>query len=60
LHTARDYFDALAAQETETRLLIDDEAGHAWLPSSPEAIVEWFSAQAPRVERDEPDIESQP
>lgn len=42
LYTAEAYQQALVAQGFEADLIIDDAAGHEWLSSSPERILEWF------------------
>lgn len=40
--TMEPYADALAADGVPVEVLLDDDAGHAWLAEAPEAVVEWF------------------
>lgn len=44
LYTAEAYADRLRMQGFETDLIIDDAAGHEWLSTSPERILEWVQA----------------
>lgn len=41
LYTAEAYQQALTAAGFESDLVIDDAAGHEWLSTSPERILEW-------------------
>ena len=44
LYTAEAYEQRLQAQGFETDIIIDDAAGHEWLTTSPERILEWLQA----------------
>ncbi|MDP3156696.1 MAG: hypothetical protein Q8N23_28755 [Archangium sp.] len=44
LYTAEAYKQRLQAQGFETDIVIDDAAGHEWLSTSPERILEWLQA----------------
>ncbi len=44
LYTAEAYKQRLEAQGFETDIVIDDAAGHEWLSTSPERILEWLQA----------------
>ena len=41
--TARDYHELLREEGTESMLVVDPDAGHAWLRQSPEEIARWFA-----------------
>ncbi len=41
LYTAENYQQALTTQGFESDIVIDDSAGHEWLPLAPERILEW-------------------
>lgn len=41
-YTAQQYHDALAAQGTTVRMVVDPLAAHEWLKQSPEEVVGWF------------------
>lgn len=45
LGTAEAYAEALAAQDTEARVLVDPSAGHAWIDAAPSATVAWFAGR---------------
>ncbi len=44
LFTAERYAEALDDQGTEVELVIDDDAGHGWIPSSADHVVSFFLA----------------
>ena len=44
LFTAENYQQALVAQGFESDLVIDDGAGHEWLPIAPERVLEWVES----------------
>lgn len=37
------YHDALLAAGIATRLVVDPQVGHAWIPASPDEIDVWFA-----------------
>jgi poly(3-hydroxyoctanoate) depolymerase len=44
LYTAENYQQKLSAGGFDTDLIIDDSAGHEWLSTSPERILEWVQS----------------
>jgi hypothetical protein len=44
LSTAKPYYDELVAQGVDTKLTVDQAAGHQWLSVAPEEVTEWFSS----------------
>ncbi len=43
IDTARAYADALATSGVDAAMVVDPEAGHAWLAEAPEIIEAWFT-----------------
>lgn len=42
--TVEAYRDALAAAGVDTELVLDPQAGHAWIAAAPQAVWQWFAA----------------
>ena len=44
ISTMRAYRDALEAQHTQTRVVTDPNADHAWLDTAPSDVTQWFTS----------------